>query len=156
MEKYIPLLFLTITLQQTILSVDDVFNRINNDTFNVSQIKNITNLLAKFFKELYAFESIAKEPPQPSFNSNYFEKVDIYQELKNYSITGNSIPKYQLYCDLSTRIHKLNDLHISVTFNFDFNHYYYITPVILYIKMINNEPKVYIIFFASLTYIRYV
>ena len=143
MKKYILILLLPITLQQTILSVEEVFNRIKNDTFNVDQVKNITTNLAEFFNETYAFEPIAKNPPQPSFNSNYFEKVDICQELRNYNITGNSIPKYQLYCDLSTIIHKLNDLHISVTFNFYFIRYRYFVPVTLYIKMINNEPKVY-------------
>ena len=104
MEKYILFLLIPITLQKTILSVDTVLGRLRNDTFNVEQVKNITTKLADFFNETYPFESIAKNPPQPSFNSNYFEKVDIYQELKNYTIKGDSISKYELYYNISTLI----------------------------------------------------
>ena len=86
MKKYVLLILLSITLQYNVLSVDDLIDKLNKDTFNESQAKNIISNLAEFFKETYPFESVAKNPPQPSFNSNYFEKVDIYQELINYNI----------------------------------------------------------------------
>ena len=143
MEKLIFLLLLSVSLQGTYYSVDEFFDLLKQETYSSGEAKTITNTLAKFFKETYPFVDLAKNPPQPDFNNTYYEKVDIYQKLLDYTINGDSITKYQLYRDVSLIIHELNDLHISVYFNTTFIRYGYVLPLKLVIKMKDGKPVVY-------------
>ena len=143
MEEYICLLLLPLSFQLNSYKVDELFEKMKREKLNASEAKNITYTLANFFNATYPFESIAKNPPQPSFNNTYFEKVDVCQKFRDYSITGDFITKYELFRGISLIIHELNDLHISIGLNSNFLNYYYALPLYLTIKMEDDKPVVY-------------
>ena len=142
MKKYIFLILLSISLQIEYYSVDNFFESVKNAKCNLSEVDNIKNYLIDLFDKTYTFADIAKNPPQPSFNSSFYKAVNILQKLKDYNINRDDISEYELYHDLSKIIHELNDLHIGVSFN-HFNNYSFILPLTLKIKMENDTPVVY-------------
>ena len=60
------------------------------------------------FQDAYAYTEIAVNPPQPDFDKNYFQKVDIPKSI--YAINQTDINVYQFYQELKNRMSDLRDL----------------------------------------------
>ncbi|EDR26716.1 hypothetical protein EDI_185940 [Entamoeba dispar SAW760] len=133
------LLFITFSLSKQcseyttneIDTVDSAFECIESIETTEKENKDIITGL-KYYLEAYVFKDILKNPSQPSFSNNYYEKCiyEFYSQMKNLII--------------STR-----DLHLS--FNVDENmnkpnseltNFFYFLPFTI---NINNDKKMYLI-----------
>ena len=75
----------------------------------------IKNNLSSFLKDYYAFYEIAKNPPQPDFDPNYHNKVDLGKELEKLETKNRDF--YSFYQDLLKIITKTQDLHFSLDYD---------------------------------------
>ena len=91
----------------------DIIEYINEkvEYTNEDYLSFIDNL-SKAFSDAYAFNDICKNPPQPSFNSNYHKKIDIQKELNEIDLTD--ITPYEFYRKIITILSGLKDSHIQM------------------------------------------
>ena len=87
---------------QTLNSFQD-----NQNFFNFT-----INMLSKTFEDAYAFNEIAKNPPNPEFSKDYFKKVNITNVLKEINTKDKTI--YKLYQNLKKAFFELEDRHIDL------------------------------------------
>ena len=112
---------------------------------NETELSNIINNISQTFSEAYAYNEISKNPPQPYFDNNYHNKVDIQELLSKINLTRISF--YEFYRKLTQIISELKDLHINIYFN---NHtlfhimknLYAICPIKFEIIKVNNEYQI--------------
>ena len=112
---------------------------------NETELSNIINNISQTFSEAYAYNEISKNPPQPYFDNNYHNKVDIQELLSKINLTKISF--YDFYRKLTQIISELKDLHINIYFN---NHtifhimknLYAICPIKFEIIKVNNEYQI--------------
>ena len=77
----------------------DVIEYINNEiSYTREDYISFLDELSNTFLDIYTFNDICKNPPQPNFNSNYFTKVDIQNELN--SIDLDDITPYEFYREI--------------------------------------------------------
>ena len=83
----------------------------------ISQQKceSIKNSFSKILHDYYAFYEIAKSPPQPDFDPNYHNIVDLNEELNQLNTKNRDF--YSFYQDLNKIIAKTKDFHFS--FDYD-------------------------------------
>ena len=96
-----------------IYTPEEVINILNNQTFSEEDLKYIKNNISSVFEDIYAYYETSKNPPQPDFNKNYHNIIDIKNEINK--ITSRT--KYSLFQDLLKLSGKLRDAHISIGFN---------------------------------------
>ena len=73
--------------------------------------KVLKRSFALVFKDAYAYNEIAVNPPQPKFDNNYFPKVDIQKSI--YAINQTDINVYQFYQELKNRIANIKDIQFK-------------------------------------------
>jgi len=146
------LIILFFILQQNILSLYiynsfQTINYLKSIKANESELYIILKELSKTFSEAYAYNEISKNPPQPIFNSNYHNKVDIQRLLSEVNITNISF--YEFYRNIINQISELKDLHIDIYFNNNNNIFnllkdlYAICPIKFEINKINGEYQIF-------------
>ena len=102
-----------IICQEYIYSPSDIIDYINSKIeYGEEDYKSFIEYLSKTFSDAYAFNDIIKNPPQPDFNSNYHEKVDIQKELNDIDL--NEITPYEFYRKIWSILSKLKDQHIQI------------------------------------------
>ena len=108
------LYFLSIIIcQEYIYSPSDIIDYINGKIeYSEEDYKLFIKLLSNSFSDVYAFNDLSKNPPQPDFNSNYHEKVDIQKELNEIDL--NEITPYEFYRKIWQILSKLKDQHIQI------------------------------------------
>ena len=108
----------------------------------------IKRSFALVFEDAYSYMEIATNPPQPDFDNNYHEKVDISKLI--YGINQTDINVYQFYQELKQRISDLKDLNVRFQNNFKhlkiLNELYLACPIDFNIKKTNNIPELYCIY----------
>jgi len=104
---YFSYLISILICQEYIYSPLDIIEYINEkvEYTNEDYLSFIDNL-SKAFSDAYAFNDICKNPPQPSFNSNYHKKIDIQKELNEIDLTD--ITPYEFYRKIITILSGLN------------------------------------------------
>ena len=118
---------------------EEIINILNNQIFSEEDLKYIKNNLSSVFEDIYAYFETSKNPPQPNFNKNYHNIIDIKSEINK--ITSRS--KYSLLLDLLKINGKLRDGHIIINFE-DYYLKYLILFGILPFKLdikINSDGK---------------
>lgn len=90
-------------------SVIDYLIKTKLDEYYYSMIKKY---ISSAFKDVYAYNEISANPPQPDFNNNYHQKIDIQQSINE--INQTNISSYQFYQELKKRISDLKDLNIDI------------------------------------------
>ena len=123
----------------------EIFDYLNKEITSKETLEFIKEKISQTFEDAYAFNQIAKDPPQPDFDSNYYNKVDIQKEIKKINTYNKTF--YNFYQDLKEVLARLKDDHISI----DFYNYFpimkklsFYDPIDLYIKLdINGKPKVF-------------
>ena len=122
-RKYILIFFLILYSFKYINNADyfyqpeDVINFLNRESYNKSKLEEIKNYILQSLNETYAYYEIIKNPPQPSFDNRYYDKVDFETELNKVTTENKSLYKfYQDIISTSNKI-KINSL-ITVTKNF--------------------------------------
>ena len=118
---------------------------LNKQKEDEKQLKDILKHLSETFNESYAYNEIAKNPPQPYFDKNYHKKVDIQKSLKEIKTTNISF--YEFYQQINRKISELKDLHIDIQFGNNksqiLNDIYSICPIKFLIRNINGTNKIY-------------
>ena len=152
---YFILLFITFSLSKQcseynqgyeIDTVDSAFECIESiETTEKENNYIITGL--KYYLEAYVFKDILKNPPQPSFSNNYYEKVDIDAELNKINTKTTSM--YDFYSQIKNLIISTRDSHLSFNVDEDLNkpnseltNFFYFLPFEI---NIDNDKKMYLI-----------
>ncbi|BFU26661.1 hypothetical protein EHI8A_129960 [Entamoeba histolytica HM-1:IMSS-B] len=127
-------------------TVDGAFECIN--TFKTTEKENVDIITGlKEFLESYVYKDILKNPPQPSFSNNYYEKVDIDSELNK--INTKTTHMYDFYSEIYKLLVLTRDSHLSFTIDEDINtakleltYFYYFLPFVINIE---RNKKMYLI-----------
>ena len=98
--------------------VINYINDINRDNYNKEDFENIIENIINTFRDAYTFYEISLNPPQPSFEEDYFKAVDIYNSLKDFKeqITDD-MEVYDFYRGIISRLSELKDCHILINWN---------------------------------------
>ena len=108
----------------------------------------IKRSFALVFEDAYSYMEIATNPPQPDFDNNYHEKVDISKLI--YAINQTDINVYQFYQELKQRISSLKDRNVVFNNNFKdlkiLNELYLACPIDFNIKKANDKPELFCIY----------
>ena len=146
----LPLLFIFIFVSFKInhstskfyYSLDELYKTFDNLKANENDLKTIVDCLSSTFNEAYAFNQIAKNPPQPSFDSNYHKKVDIQKELQSLNL--KNISMYKFYQDIKLIFDRLADQHLGININgFEVKNYHFGNPLRLVIKEYENKTRMF-------------
>ena len=131
-----------------ILTFDEAVDYLNNISYTQEDYDIIIENLINLFNEYYVYLDISKNPPSP------YNPVDLIYELQ--SINTKDITFYEFYLQLFSIFPKLQDEHIQI-FLKRVKELEYVSPVIYYIKTINNKNYLYlkIIEIASYFYNKY-
>ena len=155
----IILLFITVSLSKQcsefeqykyiIDTVDSTFECIESIQTTEGANNAIINDL-KYYLESYVFKDILKNPPQPSFSNNYYEKVDIDSKLDKINTKTTSL--YEFYSEINNLIISTRDSHLgfsiknkndfSINKNSELTLFYYFLPFSINIE---NDKKMYLI-----------
>ena len=129
-------------------SIEEFFYYVNKIEISEENSNKLIDDLIKIF-ERYVFLDIIKNPPQPKNKENYYNKVNIIEELN--LLKKGKRPFFEFYRDLRTIIDKCQDRHLFLYINENFEDFSFlhnsllISPIILYIKnkkvysLINNN-----------------
>ena len=146
-EKIITSFLLSIILfhystQEYIYTTDEVFDYFNKQILSKEEYQEIIKNIINILNEVYAFNEIIKNPPQPDFDTSYFPKIDFEQRLNE--ITYNNISIYKFYQSIKEILSDFKDPGIQINWNkVVLNNFYFIQPLDFYIKTINNQNKIY-------------
>ena len=133
---FITLFSLSFELFTDHYSIEEFFYTVNKIEISEENSNKLINNLIKIF-ERYVFLDIIKNPPQPKNKENYYNKVDIIEELK--LVKKGKRPFLDFYRDIRTIIDKCQDRHLFFYINENFEDYSFlqnsllISPIYLYI-----------------------
>ena len=142
--NYLSLFFIFVSFQlihsvdRKYFKIDEIFQVFDGLKTKESDLKIIVDSLSSLFEDAYAFNEIAKNPPQPSFNSSYHGKVDIQQNLKDLNL--KDISMYKFYQEIKLLFDRLKDKHLSFKMkNFTLENLFYVSPYVLAINEDSNN-----------------
>ena len=148
MKNYIHIIsficcaFLTYSLKDEgyLYYVDQIFAYFDTLEYGEQEYKEILDSLSKIFENSYAFNDIAKNPPQPF--KNYHSIVDIQEELNEINIKDIK-NAYDFFRKISKVLSELKDPHIRLFFNdYLFNYFFIVGPFNYIIREIDNRPRI--------------
>ena len=130
------------SLSQKYYTIDEIYQIFDDLKTNEKDLEVIVDCLSSTFSEAYAYNQIAKNPPQPDFNSSYHEKVDIQNELKNINLKNVSM--YKFYQDIKLLFDRLGDQHLGINIkNFIVTNMHFSDPLKLNIKEYDNKTRMF-------------
>ena len=134
----------TLILSFNIYQPEEVINYINQINLTQADYKIIVSGLSKIFNDTYSYNTMSKNPPQPDFDKNFQNKVDIQKELNEIKIEDKSL--YNFYHDLINVTSKLRDGHYFSTFlnlHYILEQFAFISPIKFKINKNNNETRIF-------------
>ena len=145
MKKFLFIIFPPTILLLYTYNPFKVLNYLESIIINETEFNLILKHISETFSEVYAYNEISKNPPQPLFNNNYHNKVDIQHLLNKMQLKNISF--YEFYRNIIHQISELKDLHIDIYFNNNtiFNllkNLYAICPIKFEIAKINEEYQI--------------
>ncbi|GAB1221260.1 hypothetical protein ENUP19_0076G0018 [Entamoeba nuttalli] len=148
------LLFITLSLSKQcneytelieLDTVDNAFECIESIKTTEKENTEIIDGL-KYYLNAYVFKDILKNPPQPSFSNNYYEKVDIDSELDKINTKTTSL--YEFYSEIKNLIISTRDSHLVLTIDYTLKkpnselvYFVYFLPFKI---NIDNDKKMYL------------
>ena len=125
--------------------IEDVYdNYISQYILSEEDYEYIIKNISKIFLNSYAFNEIAKNPPQPYFDKNYYKLLDIQEKLENIDCTNPELNMYDFYIQIMEILSELKDMHIRINFKENnFDKFALVNPFNYLIKLENKEPHVY-------------
>ena len=119
----------------------EIINYLEKEIVPQQDLNTIKEGLSNLLSDFYAFYEIAKNPPQPSFDSNYHNKVDLKKEINNIQTQNRSL--YNFYQDILKILTKTRDGHFFFNLGISefLDNFQYKCPVKFNLK-INNEKEV--------------
>ena len=91
---------------------ETIFSTLNSLNETQENMKSIIKEISSTFNEIYTFNELSKNPPQPEFDKNYYNKINLQEQLRN--IDTNNINKYQFFQEIRKIIDSLGDYHVSM------------------------------------------
>lgn len=129
-------------------SVIDLINE--EHQMSKEDFESTINYLIDIFNDAYAFNEISINPPQPSFNEQYHQKIDLIVnllEIKDKVSNDEITQVYDFYSEISYAISQLKDCHIQIDWNFlNLKQYTILSPIEFTISQgeeEDEEPKLY-------------
>ena len=143
MKAYIFILiglFYFSSAERHLFQPDEIFPYFEKMTLTTEKKKAILESFTKIVQNSYAFNDIAKNPPQPY--TNYHTKVDIQERLKKIDVT--KLNAYELYQSISNALSDLKDPHIRIFFkDFDFTDFMILGPFQYEIKEYQGKQRLF-------------
>ncbi|GAB1221141.1 hypothetical protein ENUP19_0066G0003 [Entamoeba nuttalli] len=127
-------------------TVDSAFEYIESIKTTEKENSDIINGL-KYYLESYVFKDILKNPPQPSFLNDYYNKIVIDAELNKINVRTTSM--YDFYSQIKNFIVSTRDSHLS--FGLDYTVYKpnlilkVLSSFLPFLIYINDEKKMYLL-----------
>ena len=105
--------------QQT--TIKETFECLNSIQLTKSDQKYLLDQIKEIL-DGYVYKDILKNPPQPSKNQNYHERIDFDSEIQQIE-KSQSTSYYQFFSSVKRMINKARDLHLSFDhiFSYDLN-----------------------------------
>ena len=123
-------------------SPEEIFNYFNKQRLSYQDYEEIINLISETLEDVYAFNELSKNPPQPQNYNTYFNPVNIQERLKQINISN--ITKYEFFQNITKIFSDLKDPLISISWNMtDLDQFYFFEPLDFYIKEKDGYPKIY-------------
>ena len=122
----------------------EVIDYLNKDYFPKKDLDFIKQSLSKIFYDFYAYYEITKSPPQPEYDQNYYNKVDLKKELNEIKTDNTSL--YNFYRNLSKVISRNKDYHFFSSFqNLDetLSQFAVVFPFKLDLRMYDEKPRIF-------------
>ena len=134
--------FFSYSIQEYFYEPSQVIDYFNKQTLSKQDKDTILEYISKIFSESYAFNEIAKNPPQPDFDSKYHTPVDIQKQLKE--ISTENLSNYDFYRKISLILADLKDGHVRMFWNkFKFHEFYIRAPIEFYIQEYDGENRIF-------------
>ena len=145
-QLIITLYLLAFSLQEEhFYTVDEVYEYLDYQGYeNDEDYTYVLQNLSIIMENSYAFNDIAKNPPQPDFNDEYHKSVNIKERLNNINTTD--INGYEFYRRIALALSDLRDSHIQIAFDdFEFKDFFLVSPFEFFIRADEEEkPKIFI------------
>ena len=141
---FLFLYFFGLSLNIEIYKPEEVLNYLNKDYAEQEILENIKNNISKILYDFYAFYEISKNPPQPDFDKNYHNIVDLKKEISE--IETQDVSYYKFYQDLTKVLTRTRDGHLGLDlFNIKsiLENFIFVSPIYLNIKQINGTIKIF-------------
>ena len=85
---------------------------------------------------------MAKNPPQPSFDNNYHQKVNIEEGLRKINIKNTNM--YKFHQEVKLVFDSLGDQHLNFKkYQFKVESLYFTDPLKLSIRMHEGKPRMF-------------
>lgn len=129
---------------QKVYELKDFFDLIENVKITEEDAQKLINNLKKIL-ERYVYLDITKNPPQPQNKDNYYNKVNLIDDLEKINTKERSL--YGFYREIKMAISKCQELHLDITTERDFGsninlfNSFFVSPVGFYVK--DEDKKVY-------------
>ena len=120
-----------------------IFSTLNNLNEKQENMKSIIDQISSTFSKVYAFNEISKNPPQPEYDKNFYNKINLQEQLRN--ITTSNISRYQFYQEIRKIIDSLGDYHVSMKLidSYPLELLYFADPLIFKIKKYQNKSRIF-------------
>ena len=145
--KLISFLYIfSLYFSKNIYKPDEVINYFNKEFLQQDILENIKNNISKILNDFYAFYEISKNPPQPDFDKNYHNIVDLKKEISE--IETKDVKFYKFYQDLKKILTSTRDGHLYLdllNFKEKLKQFIFVSPIHLNITEINGEIKIFAI-----------
>lgn len=142
------LLFLFIILLDSsssnyIYPKETIFSILHKNNETQENMYSILERISSTFNDVYAFNEISKNPPQPEYDKNYYNKINLQEQLRN--INTKNISKFQFYQEIRKIIDSLGDYHISMKLlnSYPFELLSFCDPLIFKIKLYENKSRIF-------------
>ena len=145
---YIFAFLIPILLSHYAYDSSKVIEYLSQSSLDEYYYRVIKRSFALIFADAYAYNEIAVNPPQPNFDNNYFQKVDIQKSI--YAINQTHIDVYKFYQELKKRIADIKDLQFKFKTEYKafkiLNELFLACPIDFTIKKTNEKPELFCIF----------
>ena len=141
------ILLITINFNQFLLatyeySPEEIFDYFNKERLSQDEYKEIINLIIETLEDIYAFNEISKNPPQPEYYNSYFFPINVKQKLKE--MNTSNISTYEFYQNVTKILAQLKDPLVHVNWNIShINDFYFFEPLDFYIKEIDGKQEIF-------------
>jgi hypothetical protein len=136
------------------MSVLNYLNQIKEDNLDL-----IKRYILRSLNDIYIYYEIAKNPPQPDFDKNYYDKVDIEKSFDEINITN--ISYYQFFQKVKAKLSDYKDINTNIYFFQDnkklyiLNDLYSFIPIKFNIRKINESYEIFSELYKKENFINY-
>ena len=132
------------TLDYAFYKPSEVIDYINNKKLTEEDYNTIKKSLSKIFNDTYIYNTISKNPPQPDFDENFYNKVDIQKELNEIKTEDQTL--YSFYQNITKVTSRLKDGHLYTCFNKlqdVLKNFVFLMPIKFKIDTYDGRPRIF-------------